>query len=158
MIRFLVISAILFPLAVGAAEAGSDSFSLSDCKVHKTRSFILKEAKASQQAPQANAQQGKGPFPVAPARSGAADIVVKKAEEGSEKEIDLRNVDWQTVKGNDKEKDENVKNGDEGEDKGDGDKEGEDDDKKDDKKDDKDKKEDEGGGGWDRLWDAPKLG
>ncbi len=161
MIRFFAILAILFPLAVVAAEAGSDSFSWSDSKVHKTRSFILKGPKAPQQHPTANAQLGKGLFPVAPAGSGAADIVVKKTGDGSEKEIDLRNVDWENTKGEDKRKDEKIKNSDDGEDKDKGEKEDEGDDKKDDKKDDKDKKdkkEDEGGGGWDRLWDAPKLG
>ncbi len=158
MLRLLVILAILFPPAVVAAEAGNNSSSRRDSTVHKTRSFILKGAEAPQQAPRVNAQQGKGLFPVAPAGSGAADIVVKKEGSGPEKEIDLRNVDWQSEKNGDKGKDENVKNGDEGEDKDNGDKEDEGDDKKDDKKDDKAKKEDEGGGGWDRLWDAPKLG
>ncbi len=150
MRRFWAISAILFPLAVVAAEAGSDSFSWDDSTVHKTRSFILQGAKAPQQITTAYMDKGREKFLLAPARSSVPDIVVEQTFDASEKEIDLGNVGQQILKVGEKGNDESVKNDDDGEDK---ENEG------DDKKDDKDKKEDAGGGGgWDRLWDAPKLG
>jgi hypothetical protein len=75
-----------------------------------------------------------------------------KGNDKSEEDLDLRIVDWDKVKTDKKPgvapsgKD---KNGDNGEENGNGDKEDEEEENGDEEKDE---------GGWDRQWDAPKLG
>ncbi len=105
-------------------------------------------------------QKSRGLF-VAMASEGtdSSDKLVKKPNNEGGSDLDLRYVDWDLVKEGKKAKGDNgntaVKNGnngDNGEKNENGEEEG------DDKKDGEEKEKDGEGGGWDRLWDASKLG
>jgi hypothetical protein len=79
-----------------------------------------------------------------------------KPDNGSGPDVDLRDVDWDSMKAEKKGKTAKNGNGKNLADVASGDKGDENGDDEEDEKDDKD--EEDGGGGWDRLWDAPKLG
>jgi hypothetical protein len=159
MRRLCAIVLILLPLAVIAAQAGSNSFSMPDLQAQwadprgQASTDFLADSTSS-------FQKGVG-APILVARS-AADTPgkdVKSPENGSGSDLDLRYVDWDLVKAGAKGKSGNgkaaVKNGDNG---GNGDKDENGGDDEDEKKGEGEEEKDEGGGGWDRLWDAAKLG
>jgi hypothetical protein len=163
MRRFLAILAILLPLAVMAAQAGDNSQSRVDSQLRRgalptkglpaqdavTRALFQKDRNAS--------------FVIA---HSAADSPGKdsKTGNGSGPDLDLRDVDWDSIKVGKKGKTGkngkkgNIKNGDNGDEKGNGDKDENGEDEEGEKKGEDEKEKDEGGGGWDRLWDAAKLG
>ncbi len=77
-----------------------------------------------------------------------------KGDNKPEEDLDLRIVDWDKMKADQKPKvAPNGKNGDKEEENGNGDEEEEDGEKEN-----GEDEKDEGDGGWDRQWDAPKLG
>ena len=142
----LIVLVILLPLGVMAAPAGHISLSIPVLSAQWS-ALPVNSSPASQAVHQCFL---KDRVPTLILAHSAADSP-GKSEGGPDDDIDLREVDWDKVKAGKKGKD--VKNGD---DKDNGDKDEENgDDEKDDKKDDEEKGE---GGGWDRLWDCPKLG
>jgi hypothetical protein len=158
MRRLCAIVTILLPLAVMAAQAGSISFSVPDPQAH--RADLRGQGTPNDFADSTSSFQLRGGAPTLVAH-GAADSPgkgVKAPENGSASDLDLRYVDWDLVKKGTKGKNGNgkaaVKNGDNG--NGDKDENGEDEEGEKKSEDEKDK--DEKGGGWDRLWDAQKLG
>jgi hypothetical protein len=78
-----------------------------------------------------------------------------KGDDKSEEDLDLRIVDWDKAKTDKKPKvapSGKDKNGDNGEENGNGEE------KEDEEEENGEDEKDEGNGGWDRQWDAPKLG
>jgi hypothetical protein len=156
MRRFLAITAILLPLAVLATQAGSNSLPRVDSQV-QWGALPTKASPAQDAVANAPFQKDRNAsFVIA---HSAADSPGKgsKAGNGSGPDVDLRDVDWDSMKAEKKGKTAKngngknlagVANGDKGDENGDD---------EEDEKDGEDK-EDEGEGGWDRLWDAPKLG
>lgn len=161
MRRFLAILAILLPLAVMAAQAGSNSLSRVDSQVQRG-ALPTKDSPAQDAVANALFQKDRNAsFVIA---HSAADSPGKdsKAGNGSGPDLDLRYVDWDSIKAEKKGKsgksgkNGNIKNGDNGAENGNGEEEGKNGEDEKDEENDKDEKD--GGGGWDRLWDAPKLG
>ena len=100
------------------------------------------------------------PFVVAREGTDSPDKFVKKPDNEDGSDLDLRYVDWDLVKAGKKANGNNgkteVKDGNNGDNGDNGDK-NENDEEGDEKKD-REEEEKDGGGGWDRLWDAAKLG
>jgi hypothetical protein len=158
MRRLYAIVVILLPLAVIAAQAGSNSFSMPDSQPQW--SGLRGHGPSDHFADSISSFQRRAEAPILVAH-GAADSPGKGAqapEKGSASVLDLRYVDWDLVKAGTKGKSGNgtavIKNGDNG--NGDKDENGED--EEDAKKGEDEKEKDEAGGGGERLWDAPKLG
>jgi hypothetical protein len=149
MRRFCTIAIILLPLAVMAAQAGDNYLLRSDLQA-QWGALPTKGSPANNAGTNTLLQKDRNAsFVVA---HSAADSPGKeaKADNGSGPVLDLRDVDWDSMKPGKKGKvvkNGIVKNGDNGEENGENE---EDEEKSDDEKD--------GGGGWDRLWDAPKAG
>jgi hypothetical protein len=153
MRRFCAIAIILLPLAVMAAQAGDNYLLHSDLQA-QWGALPTKGSPAHDAGTNALLQKDrKGSFVVA---HSAADSPGKdvKADNGSGPDLDLRDVDWDSMKAEKKGKTAKIGNGKNVDKVDNGDENGEDEEGE---KDDEDKK-DEGEGGWDRLWDAPKLG
>jgi hypothetical protein len=163
MRSYLAILAILLPLAVVAEQAGSISLLAGDASAHWNRAMPTKGTDASPCVPKVYLQKGQVPLLLVAAKNGgSSDKDMKKPEGGSGADLDLRYVDWDSIKegskgktGNTRKKG-NIKNGDIGEENGNGEKDGENGENEKDDENGKDEKD--GGGGWDRLSDAPKLG
>jgi hypothetical protein len=161
---FLAILAILLPLAVMAAQAGSNSLSRVDSQI-QWGALPTKASPAQDAVANALFQKDRNAsFVIA---HSAADSPGKdsKAGNGSGPDLDLRDVDWDSIKAGKKGKsvkngkNGNIKNRDNGEENGNGEEEGKNgEDEEGEKKGEDEKEKDEGGGGWDRLWDAAKLG
>jgi hypothetical protein len=152
MRRLCAIVTILLPLAVMAAQADGNSFSVPDPQarytgigVQATPDRFLDSIPSFQKSPGT-------PMVVAHGAADSPGKDVKGPENGAGSDLDLRYVDWDKVKPGAKGKHGSVKNGDNGD--KDENVEGE----EDEKKGDDEKEKNEGGGGWDRLWDTPKLG
>jgi hypothetical protein len=163
MRRFFAILAILLPLAVMAAQASDNSLSRVDSQV-QWDALPTKASPAQDAVANALFQKDRNAsFVIA---HSAADSPGKdsKAGNGSGPDLDLRDVDWDSIKVGKKGKTRkigekgNIKNGDNGDEKGNGDKDENGEDEEGEKKGEDEKEKDEGGGGCDRLWDAAKLG
>jgi hypothetical protein len=135
---FLAIVMILVPWGVMVTPAGSVSLFLPDLQAQWS-ALPLNGFQASQAFPRTFLKD-LGPALVV--AHSAADALGKSEGESGE-EIDLRDVDWDKVKAGKKVAE--IKNG-----NGENDEEEADEEKEDEEKDE--------GGGWDRLWDCPKLG
>jgi hypothetical protein len=128
MKRFFTVLVILLTLAVIAAHAGSNSFSGPDLLTQRGAQPV-KGSAAHQALPEASFQKERGPSLVV--GDSAADFLsteMKEPDNEPDSQVDGTGED--------------EKNGeDEKKEKTDGDAE-----------------KDGGSGGWDRLWDAPRLG
>lgn len=159
MRRFLAILAILLPLAVMAAQAGSNPLTVKDPPADTGRLLSIGSPDTHRPDPQASFQEGHGPLLLAAMNGDPSGKDMKNPEKASALKPDLRYVDWDSVKGGKKAqsgkngKNGNGKNGEGGDESGNGD---EDKNTSGDEEKDEDKKDEEGG--WDRLWDAAKLG
>ena len=163
MRRFLAILAILLPLAVMAAQAGDNSQSRVDSQM-RMGGFPTKSVPAQDAVTNALFQKDRNAsFVIA---HSAADSPGKdsKTGNGSCPELDLRDVDWDSMKVGNKGKNGkkgkkgNIRNGDNGDEKGNGDKDENGEDDEGEEKGEDQKEKDDGGGDCDRLWDAAKLG
>jgi hypothetical protein len=136
MKRCFVVLAIVFSLAVMAAQPGYGSLTRTGLAgMHGTGVLPIKALGPIPYTTSIALPEGRGSFLVA-------------------EDIDLRDVDWDKVKVG-------KNGGGDGKDSVNGDKGGNGDDGEDDEKDEEtqgEKEEEEEGGGWDRTWDAPRLG
>lgn len=139
------ILAILLPLAVMAAQAGTSLFSVPDL-LAQSGGLSAKGSPSDPADSDRSFQKNLGAS-IFMAHSGAdwPDKPVKKTGNGS---------DQDSMKSGTAGKAKDVKNDDSEEESDSVDDEGEEGENEEDEEDDKDKD----GGGWDRLWDAPKLG
>ena len=159
MRRFLAILAILLPLAVMAAQAGSNPLTVKDPQADTGRLLSIESPDAHRPDPHASFQEGHGPLLLAAMNGDPSGKNMKNPEKGPALKLDLRYVDWDSVKGGKNAKsgkngkNGNGKNGEGGDENGNGD---EDKNTNGDVEKDEGKKDEEGG--WDGLWDAAKLG
>jgi hypothetical protein len=135
---------ILLPLGVMAAPAGNDSFSQG----LQAQLGALPMTGSPAHQPLLQGLFPKDTKPVLLAAEGAADAP-GKSEGSGEEEIDLREVDWDKIKADKKDKGGKTE-------VGNGEKEEENGDEENDDK--AGGGEIDEGGGWDRLWDAAKSG
>jgi len=134
---------ILLPLGVMAAPAGYSSFSHPDLEaLGGTPS--LTGAPATQNLSHDSLKDQRPTLILAHSAADAPG----KSEGSAEEEIDLREVDWDKVKADKKDKGGKTE-------VGNGDKEEEEAGEEKEEEGEEEKGEE---GGWDRLWDAPKLG
>lgn len=147
MKRSLFMMLVFISFAVGATQGEDNNLSWSDPQVKRT----LMQVKYSPAADAASSvffqNDRERSFGLANTSAVRPDKVIKPDNE-SFPNIDLRYVDRDTM--NTKKTVKIVKQGDDEDENGDGN-------KGDENGDDEDKK-DEGKSGWDRIWDAPKLG
>jgi hypothetical protein len=146
---WLSVLAILLPLGVMAAPAAHGSLSISDLDAQWKAMPVMG---SSFDQPLVPALFPRGAEPFLLASEGAADKPGKSIG-GPEEEVDLREVDWDKLKAGKKGEADKTEVGNGGE-AGEGGEEGE----EDEVELNKEGGEEEGEGGWDRLWDAPKLG
>jgi hypothetical protein len=146
-----------------AAQAGDNSKSQADSQVRRG-ALPTKGLPAQGTVTNALFQKDRNAsFVIA---HSAADSPGKdsKAGNGSGPDLDLRDVDWDSTKAGNRGKTAkngkkgNIKNGDNGDEKANGDKDENGENDEGEEKGEDEKEKDEGGGGWDRLWDAAKLG
>jgi hypothetical protein len=149
---FFTVLVVLLPLAVMAAHADQTPSLVPDVQTQ----WGAKSPSGSPihlTFPQAVFHRERASsFAVAHSAADSPGKAIDKAG-GASGDLDLREVDWDKVKADKKAKNGNGKNGDNGDKNGDEEDEADEEDKKD-----GEDEEEKGAEGWDRLWDAPKLG
>ena len=99
MRRFLAILAILLPLAVMAAQAGSNPLTVKDPPADTGRLLSIGSPDTHRPDPQASFQEGHGPLLLAAMNGDPSGKDMKNPEKASALKPDLRYVDWDSVKG-----------------------------------------------------------
>ncbi len=159
MKRYLLMMLAMTPLAVLAAQADVDQLFVNEWQI-KRGAVSAEVSRAYDPALNVFFQKNQEAFfLLAHSAAKKPDMAMKPGNE-SGREPDFRGMDSDDTSDDGEvqmAQNGNGNNGDDGEENGNGDKEDEngDDDKGDEEEEDK---EDKGEGGWDRLWDAPKLG
>jgi len=150
MWRLLAVALIFLPATVMAKQGGGSTLTGDDF-LSLSGAWLVKATEARPRIHPNCVPLVDGQFPALAAANGSApDKGSKKAESVKEDDIDLRYVDWDEMKAGKSGKDGNGVS-----EKANGDGDNEDEEEKDEKE---GGDKEGGGGGWDRPWDAPKLG
>lgn len=145
MAGFLTITALLLLTTLAPARAAVTSVCTADFHTHWDAS-PPNGTQAHHTASKAHFGIDRGAVLLAHGAADSPGKDLKKPESEPGDDLDLREVDWEKVRSGGKGKNGNGGNGDKGNGVG--------------EEEDKDEKEgeEEAGAGWNRLWDAPKLG